>query len=128
MFIWESDRNGYTNYYLHDLNSATVVPLTRNQFEAVAIVRVDAANNTLCYTARSGDNYMKVQLHKVGLDGKGDRRITDPAFTHAVEISPDGKYAIDIAQTHDQAPVSRLIDVATGKVIAELAKRFRQRA
>ena len=33
------------------------------------------------YMARDGDNYMKMQLHRVGLDGKGDVRLTDPAFT-----------------------------------------------
>ena len=34
---------------------------------------------------------MKLQLHRVGLDGKGDKRLTDPAFTHTVNASPDGK-------------------------------------
>ena len=34
--------------------------------------------------ARDGDNYMKQQLHRVGLDGKGDVRLTDPAFNHTV--------------------------------------------
>ena len=29
---------------------------------------------------------MKLQLHRVGLDGKGDARLTDPAFNHAVDI------------------------------------------
>ena len=33
------------------------------------------------YMARDGDNYMKMQLHRVGLDGKNDKRLTDPAFT-----------------------------------------------
>ena len=38
----------------------------------------------LFYTARDGDNHMKLQLHRVGLDGKGDNRLTDPAFHHTV--------------------------------------------
>jgi dipeptidyl-peptidase-4 len=57
----------------------------------------------------------------VGLNGKGDRRLTDPAFHHMVSLSPDGKHFVDIAQTHDRAPVTRLLD-ANGKVVAELAK------
>ena len=48
---------------------------------------------------------MKLQLHRVGLDGKGDRRLTDPAFNHTVTCSPDGKHFIDVAQTHDTPPV-----------------------
>ena len=31
---------------------------------------------------------MKVQLHRVGLDGKNDKRLTDPAFAHTVNVSP----------------------------------------
>jgi dipeptidyl-peptidase-4 len=121
-FLWESERNGFKNYYLYNLNGQLINQVTNNQFEVAGITRVDEKTNTLWYTARDGDNYMKVQLHKVGLDGKGDRRITDPAFNHAVDISPDGKYIIDVAQTHDIAPVSRILDVATGKVIADIAK------
>ena len=121
-FLWESERNGFKNYYLYNLDGQLLATVTNNQFEVVGITRVDEKTNTLWYTARDGDNYMKVQLHKVGLDGKGDRRLTDPAYTHAVDLSPDGKYFIDVAQTHDKAPVTTVVDVATGKSIAELAK------
>jgi dipeptidyl-peptidase-4 len=63
---------------------------------------------------------MKLQLRRVGLDGKGDERLTDPAFLHTVNIAPDGKHFIDVAQTHDRAPVTRLMD-SEGKEISELA-------
>lgn len=86
------------------------------------IVRVDEKTNTLWYLARDGDNHMKVQLHRVGLDGKGDRRLTDPAFTHQVDLSPDGRWFVDVAQAHDQPPVSRLVDARNGKVVAEIAR------
>ena len=121
-FLWESERNGYKNYYLYNLSGRLLATVTHNQFEVAGIVRVDEKANTLWYMARDGDNYMKVQLHKVGLDGKGDRRITDPAFSHQVDISPDGKYVIDVAQTHDNAPTSSVVEVATGKTLAQLAK------
>lgn len=120
-FLWESERNGFKNYYLYNLGGHLLSTVTANRFEVAGISRIDEKTNTLWYTARDGDNFMKVQLHKVGLDGKGDRRLTDPAFNHQVDISPDGKYFIDVAQTHDQAPVSRLVDVASGKTITELA-------
>ncbi|MEO5797806.1 MAG: DPP IV N-terminal domain-containing protein, partial [Gemmatimonadales bacterium] len=120
-FIWESERNGFKNYYLYDISGKLLNPITTNQFESVNIVRVDEKAKTLWYTARDGDNYMKVQLHRIGLDGKGDKRLTDPAFTHTVSLSPDAKFFTDVAQTHDTPPVSRLMD-ANGKVLSELAK------
>ena len=120
-FIWESERNGFKNFYLYDISGKLLNPITINQFEAVNIVRVDEQAKTLWYTARDGDNYMKIQLHRVGLNGKGDKRLTDPAFMHTVNLSPDTKFFTDVAQTHDQAPVTRLMD-ASGKVVIELAK------
>ncbi|HEY4321623.1 MAG TPA: DPP IV N-terminal domain-containing protein [Gemmatimonadales bacterium] len=121
-FLWQSERNGFKNYYLYNLSGQLLATVTNNQFEAIGISRIDEKTNTLWYTARDGDNFMKTQLHKVSLDGKGDRRLTDPAFTHQDDISPDGKYFVDVEQTHDQPPVTHLVDVATGKPVAELAK------
>jgi dipeptidyl-peptidase-4 len=120
-FIWVSERNGFKNYFLYDLSGKLINPITQHGFEVASIVKVDEAANALWYMARDGDNPLKLQLHRVGLDGKGDVRITDPAFTHYVTISPDGKRIVDVAQAHDVAPFTRVLD-ASGKVVAELAK------
>ena len=120
-FIWASERSGFRNFYLYDLTGKLLATLTNHPFEVANIVRVDEAANALYYMARSGDNYMKTQLHRVGLDGRNDRRLTDPALTHAITVSPDGRHFIDVAQTHQLAPVTRLLD-ANGRMISELAK------
>ncbi|CAN5536209.1 S9 family peptidase [soil metagenome] len=120
-FIWVSERNGYKNYYLYDLSGKLINPITQHQFEIASIVKVDEAANALWYMARDGDNHLKLQLHRVGLDGRNDVRITDPAFTHFVTVSPDGKRIVDVAQAHDVAPFTRVLD-ASGKVVADLAK------
>ena len=121
-FVWESERSGFRNYYLYDFKAGRLLnPITQGQFEVAGILRVDEAANALYYMARDGENYLKLQLHRVGLDGKGDRRLTDPAFLHTVTLSPDAKYFVDVAETHDQAPVTRLLD-ASGKQVAELTR------
>jgi dipeptidyl-peptidase-4 len=120
-FIWESERNGFKNYYLYDLSGKLIAPLTQHAFEVAGIVKVDEEAKQLWYYARSGDNFMKLQLHRVGLDGKGDRRLTDPAFHHTVSVSPNGRHIVDVAQTHAIAPVTRVLD-AGGKVVATVAE------
>lgn len=124
-FIWESERNGWKNYYLYDLDRGLLNPITSHTtFEAASIVRIDEANHVLLYTARDGDTYLKLQLHRVNLDGTHDARLTDPAFSHTVtpaSLSPDGRYCLDVYQTHDQPPASRILDLSTGQVVAELA-------
>ena len=120
-FIWESERNGWKNYYMYDLSGKLLATLTNQQFEVAGIAKIDEDDDVLYYMARDGDNHMKLQLHRIGFNGKGDKRLTDPAFNHTVNISPDSKYFVDVAQTHDTPPVTRLMDIK-GKVVAELAK------
>ncbi len=124
-FIWASERTGWDNYYLYDITGKLITPLTTHKgFEVANILSVDEKAGVMWYMARSGDNHMKMQLHRVGLDGKGDVRLTDPAWNHAVSLAPDGRHFIDTIQTHDVPPVTRLmrIEGARSVVVAELAK------
>lgn len=123
-FIWESERTGFANYYLYDLSGRLIAPLTQHQAEVAGIVKVDEQAKQLWYYARTGDNFMKFQLHRVGLDGKGDRQLTDPSLHHTVTVSPDGRFFTDVAQTHAVAPVTTLRD-ASGKAVATLAQTDR---
>ena len=149
-FIWQSERNGYANYYLYDLTGKLINPITAHtSFEAAQIVKVDEAAGVMFYMARDGENFMKMQLHRVGLDGKGDVRLTDPKFNHSIAacggggagggrgggggaqgaaagagncgISPDNKFFVDVYQTHNQPPATQVVDM-TGKVVAQIAK------
>ena len=126
-FLWTSHRNGFENYYLYDRTGKLLNVVTANNADLVkedeqdSFIRVDEKSNSLWYTARDGGNYMKIQLHRVGLDGKNDVRLTDTAFAHSVNVSPDGRWFVDVAETHDRPPVTRLMD-ANGKVVAELSR------
>lgn len=120
-FIWRSERTGFANYYLYDLSGKLLATLSSHPFEVGSIVKVDEKAKEMWYYARSGDNYMKQQLHRVGLDGRGDRRLTDPAFNHTVSVSPNGRHFTDVAQTHAQAPVTRLMD-RNGRPVATVAE------
>lgn len=120
-FIWTSERSGFKNYYLYDFSGKLINAITNHAFEVSRIVKVDEKEGMVYYMARSGDNHMKMQLHKVKLNGTKDVRLTDPAYNHSVTISPDNKFIVDVAQTHDVAPFTNLLD-AKGKVVAELAK------
>ena len=85
---------------------------------------------------------MKLQLHRVGLDGKG-RRAADrsgvpphdrqlyprarrrrperPAVTAAAASLPTTSYFVDVYQTHDMPPATRLVDArtASGRRVGE---------
>jgi dipeptidyl-peptidase 4 len=123
-FLWVSDRSGFKNFYLYDLSGKLHAQVTKNEFDLAYqgsnIVRLDEDKGYLYYLACDGENHMKFQLHRVKLDGTGDTRLTDPKYHHGVDLAPDGKHFIDIYQTHDTPPATRLVD-ADGNVVTELA-------
>ena len=139
-FIWQSERNGWNNFYLYDLGGKLITPLTTHTaFETAALVKVDEAAGVMFYTARDGDNPLKLQLHRVGLDGRGDVRLTDPKFHHTVGscmpaaaggrgrggagscgIAADNRHFVDVYQTHNTPPATRVVDAASGKTVAEI--------
>jgi dipeptidyl-peptidase-4 len=118
-FIWTTEASGFRNFQLRHLDGRVITNLTSHGYDVVDVLKVDERENVIWYTARSGDNYMKVQLHRVKLDGSGDVRLTDPAFNHKVSIAPDGRHVVDVAQTHDIAPVARLLD-RDGRILADV--------
>jgi dipeptidyl-peptidase-4 len=118
-FIWNSERNGWGNYYLYDLSGRLIAPLTSHTtFEVASIVKVDEKAGVLFYMARDGDNPLKLQLHRVGLDGRGDVRLTNPASHHTVTLSPDTRYFVDVYQTHNTPPATRLMALENGRARA----------
>lgn len=116
-FLWVSERTGFANIYLYDFATGRqLAAITRHEAEVSQVVRVDEGAGVVWYLARTGDNHMKVQLHRVRLDGTGDVRLTDPAWNHTVAVAPDGRHIVDVAQTHNRPPVTRLLD-ARGTVL-----------
>jgi dipeptidyl-peptidase-4 len=120
-FIWTSERTGWRNLNLYDLSGELLATLTDHPFEVADVKAVDETTGRVFYTAHSGDNPLKLQLHSVTLDGRDDQRLTDPAWHHRVDVAPDGRHFVDIAQTHNLAPVTTLRD-AGGRLVVELAR------
>src|SRR5207249_2560789 len=61
-FIWASERTGWKNFYLYDLSGQLRARLTDHPFEVSSIEHVDERTRLVYYSARSGDNPMKLQL------------------------------------------------------------------
>jgi dipeptidyl-peptidase-4 len=121
-FIWSSERNGFQNLYLYDLDGKLLNTVTQHPFDVERVVRLSDDEKTLWYTARSVPEHpYLVQLHRVSLNGKGDKRLTDAKLSHSVTLSPDGKRFVDIQQAVDVPPTTVVRD-ADGKELSVLAK------
>ncbi|RYD85007.1 MAG: S9 family peptidase [Verrucomicrobiaceae bacterium] len=85
--------------------------------DAENIVRLDEKTGTLWYRTAGDDNPYHTQLRRVGLNGKGAKTLTKPGFMHDTNLSPDGKFFVDVRQNFTTPPVSVLCD-GEGKDLA----------
>ncbi len=118
-FLMISEKSGFRNIYLHNPDGSLVRQITSHDFEVASILRFD--DNHIWYMARDGDTPYKLQLHRIGMDGKGDKRLTDPSLNHRIELAPDGKSFVDVAESLSAAPTSVLRD-GEGKEVKVLAQ------
>ena len=132
-FVWSTEKNGYLNYELRSLDGRLLNDITNSPFDASrttfyersqGIVRLDEKARLMYYMAAGPQNPYHQQLHVVGLDGKNDRLLTDPAFGHTVSLSPDGKTFTDVVQSPTTPPETRVVDLK-GHVLATIAKADR---
>ena len=99
-FLWETERSGWRHLELRSLDGGEVATLTTGDWPVESVVRVDEERGQVWFTAWSAPVAVRQQLHVVGLDGGGLRRVTSPDFHHSdFEISPDGSFVVATAET-----------------------------
>jgi dipeptidyl aminopeptidase/acylaminoacyl peptidase len=124
--IWYSQRDGYAQLYLHDLDTGRLKnKITDGPGMVTGIARLDRATRTLWFNAvgkEQGQDPYFSHLYKVGLDGQNVVSLTPDNGTHTAQISPDGKYVVDTFSQPDVAPETTLRDGATGALLMPLEK------
>lgn len=118
-FLMISERNGFRNIYLHNADGTLLHPVTQHGFEVGEILKCDGKQ--VWYIARDGDTPYKLQLHRIGLDGKGDKRLTDPTLNHKIELAPDGRAFSDVSENLSVPPTTTVRD-GEGKAIKLLSE------
>ena len=125
-FIWESEKSGWKQYELRDLDGRLLNPLTgtldsTNRSPVESIVKVDEDAGVLWYVMRSARTPINDQLHRVDLDGTDERRVTSVDLNHGnFVISPDHRVVAAMRQAVDHPPETVLYD-EDGRELAVLA-------
>ena len=88
-FIWQTEKTGWLQYELRNLDGSLVCSLTRGDYPAAEVLNVDEDAGVMYYMAYSDDHPLNSQLHRVGLDGKGQTRLTPEPMNHRVWLSPE---------------------------------------
>lgn len=118
-FILKSDKDGWENLYLHDMNGKQLNQITTGNFWGTAILKVDEKAKQVYIRARK-ENSARFDLYRVGMDGKGLTRLTFGDYSHTqVSLSPNGKYFITTYSNVSTPTKMALVD-AKGKIVREL--------
>lgn len=119
-FLLKSDKDGWENYYLHNMNGQLVNQVTTGNFWGTSIVRIDEKNKQLYFRARK-ENSARFDFYKVGLNGKGLVRLSFGDYSHdMVNLSPNGKYFITAYSNVSTPTTMSLVEIKTGKQLREL--------
>ena len=112
--IYSTDcRDGYWNLYVVDLAKNTVKRLADWDSE----MKYEANDGKYVYF--TGPDYHPVNnyLYRASLKTRKVEQLTKEVGWHTIEMSPDCKSFLDVYESLDQPPVSRVISTSTGKVL-----------
>ncbi|MCC7194364.1 MAG: DPP IV N-terminal domain-containing protein [Gemmatimonadaceae bacterium] len=124
--LWNSQRDDWSQLYLYDLNTGQLKnKVTSGEGPVTQVVKVDEKARTITYLASArepGQDPYFAHAYRIGFDGKGPQvSLTPGDGTHAVQLSPSGKYLVDTYSKPDVPPAVELRDAA-GKLVLPLEK------
>ncbi|OFW07947.1 MAG: peptidase S9 [Acidobacteria bacterium RIFCSPLOWO2_02_FULL_67_36] len=110
--IWHSERDNWGQLYLYDLLTGHLKnPITTGEGPVMQIARVDAKTRTLWFGANGRDKGQDpyfLHFYRARLDGGPAVPLTPDDGTHAIQLSPSGRYLVDTYSRPDAPPVVTL--------------------
>ncbi|RKY83385.1 S9 family peptidase, partial [candidate division KSB1 bacterium] len=119
-FIWTSERSGWKEIYLYDMNGNLIKQLTSARLPVGNILGVDEDNEWVYFTGFENRG-LETHLYRVKLDGSGFTRLTEKPGTHIISLSPGGKYYTDSFSSFE-TPRRVTLHRGDGKFLRELGK------
>jgi dipeptidyl-peptidase-4 len=121
-FTWVSERTGWKHVYTVSRDGKSVRPITAGKFDLIDIVGIDTKGGWL-YCIASPDNPTQRYLFRSRLNGKGAPERITPAResgTHAYDVSPNFRYAIEMYSSFGTPPIIRLLRLPGHQTIRTL--------
>ncbi|MDR2362435.1 MAG: S9 family peptidase [Prevotellaceae bacterium] len=102
-FIMKSDRSGWNQLYLHDMNGRLRNPLTAGNYTVIDVLGVDEKAATVYFTCYK-DHIGCVDFYRVGMDGARLQRLSFGAYSHRIALSDDKTHFITTYSNIDTPP------------------------
>ncbi|MFT6126861.1 MAG: dipeptidyl-peptidase-4 [Flavobacteriaceae bacterium] len=93
-FLWLSERDGFRNIYVYDINNGFIKQLTNYSWVIKGIAGFDSKNKNVIISG-TGDDPRENRAFKVNLKNGKTQGLTTEAGRHGIKLSPNGNYIID---------------------------------
>jgi dipeptidyl-peptidase-4 len=121
-FTWVSERDGWKHVYVVSRDGKRTRAVTKGDFDVLDIQGIDPSGGWLYYVA-SPENPVQRYLFRTRLDGKGKPERLSPAResgTHAYDVAPNYRYAIETYSNLGNPPIIRLVRLPNHQPIRTL--------
>lgn len=106
-FLWLSERDGFMNIYVYDINKGFVKQLTDYKWVIKGILGFDAKNKHVLISG-TGDDPRERKAFKVSLKNGKTEDLTLESGSHRVRLSDDGNYIVDSYSSIDTPRVIKV--------------------
>ena len=86
-FLWRSERTGWAHLYHLDRDGTVLHTVTEGEWEVRALHGIDEAAGIVYFSATERSP-IGLDVYRVGLDGTGQRRLSEAPGTHSALFSP----------------------------------------
>ncbi len=120
--VW-SERDGWGHLYRYGADGKLKNRITEGPWQVGTIVAVDEKTKRVWFTGRGreADAFLYYgQLYSANFDGTGLQRLTTEDAEHRVQVSPNGRWVVDVYSRIESPPVTVLRDALTGRVVRKL--------
>ncbi len=123
MIHW-SERNGWANLYLYNVDGTLIRNLTEGAYHVDDVLAVNEKEGYVLFRAcgkEKGENPYQMHVYRVSLQGGEPKMLDIPDMNIDAIASDDGKYFIANYSRVDYKPASALFDAA-GKKVCDLGE------
>ena len=100
--IVTSERTGFKQLYLYDINGKLINPITSGtDWEVTELVSVDEKNKLVYYLSTEG-GYLNRSFWSVSFDGKKKSKLSKEIGWHSINMSEDAQFYIDYYSNSNQ--------------------------
>lgn len=118
--IWQSERDGWSHFYLYDAETGeNINQITKGKWAVRNLVHIDEKEEWIYFTAggkEQGRDPYYLHFYRVRFDGKELTLLTPEDANHNISLSTDKKYFADTYSRVDLPPTT-LLKTIDGKLI-----------